>query len=362
MQQERPLWKILTLVVGLVVGLLGVAATLFVHFDTKHSTEGAIVEALSERYASVDKDMSYEQALEAVDKDIEKLKTDNATLQSENIDLQSEISSLQSEKTNLQSEISSLQSEKTNLQNEISSLSDRSEKTARAESYAALGNYEVAIPILNSITEKGEDVLALLKDYTFNYEISIIMDAEALANDGNFDEAITLVDEALKIIPNSQTLLEKKDDITPKYLVDTIECYKAENLWRLDSRDYIKMTGKSYRYAIFSSPSDIVGSMFNNAYSANAFYNLDGRYSQLTGIVGHIDFSGSGTIGENDAGQVYDAEITLWGDDKELRTITLSANDPTIDFNVPVTGVKILEFRIKCDGNSKVGIAEIQIR
>lgn len=255
MQQERPLWKILTLVVG----LSGVVATLFVHFDTKHSTEGAIVEALSERYASVDKDMSYEQALEAVDKDIEKLKTDNATLQSENIDLQSEISSLQSEKTN--------------LQNEISSLSDRSEKIARAESYAALGNYEVAIPILNSITEKGEDVLALLKDYTFNYEISIIMDAEALANDGNFDEAITLVDEALKIIPNSQTLLEKKDDITPKYLVDTIECYKAENLWRLDSRDYIKMTGKSYRYAIFSSPSDIVGSMFNNAYSANAFYS-----------------------------------------------------------------------------------------
>lgn len=346
-EKKISVWEILTFIVT----ALGVISSIYFYFDAKHSTEDKIVEALSERYESVDKEMSYEQALEAVDRDIEKLKSDKASLELYNNDLEQEADTLQDEISSLQNEIDSLQSE-----------IDCSEKIERAESYAVLGNYEVAIPILDSIPEKTEDIVALLKDYTVKYEISIVTDAEALANEGNFDEAITLIDAALRIVPNNQVLLDKKVNITPKYLVDTIECHKAENLWLLDSREYIKMSGKSYRHAIFSQSSDTVGSMFNNAYSAFASYNLDGKYSQLSGIVGHIDFSGSGRIGENNGGQVDDAEITIWGDDKEICTITLLSNDEADDFNVPITGVNILEFQIKCNGNSKVGIAEIQIR
>lgn len=339
-KKEDRVWKAATLFVSIVA----IAVSIFIHVDTKRSTENKIVEALSERYASVDKEMSYEQALEAIDRDIQTLANDKE--------------SLQLEKNQLESKVNSLEEEIKFLEEEI----DRSEKIARAESYAASGNYEVAIPTLNSIPEKTEDVVALLKDYTANYEISTVANAESLASNWNFDEALSLIDEALKIIPNSQALLDKKRDITPKYLVDTIECYKAENLWLLDSKEYIKMSGKSYRHAIYTQQSDIVGSMFNNAYSANAFYNLDGKYSQLSGIVGSIDFSGSGTIGKQDGGQVYDAEITIWGDEQEITTINLSSNDAAKDFNVLVSGVKILEFRVKCGGNSKVGIAEIQIR
>lgn len=262
-------------------------------------------------------------------------------------------------------ENNNLQSKNIDLETEITSLkntNNRAEQIARAESYAASGNYEVAIPILNEITEKTEDINALLKEYTTNYEAAIIPEAESLANKGNYDEATALIDEALKIVPDSQALLDKKNTVTPKYLVDTVECYKAENLLLLNNREYMKMSGKSYKHAIFTQQSDTVASMFNRSYSANAFFNLDGKYSQISGIVGHIDFSGSGTIGENDGGQVYDAEITIWGDDKEICTISLSANDTAKSFNESVKGVNILEFRVKCNGNSKVGIAEIQVR
>lgn len=347
MSREERLWKVLTFIVT----LAGIASSFYFHWDAKRSTENKIVEALSERYESVDKEMSYEQALQAVDKDIKKLENDKSTLQSENSDLNSK-------NTMLNEKISDLEHEIDALKKDIS----YSDKIAQAETYAASGNYEVAIPVLNSIPEKSEDIVALLKDYTEHYEISIVTSAEALANDGNFNEAVNLIDEALKIIPNSQILLDKRDNVTPKYLVDTIECYKAENLWLLDSKENMKMSGKSYRHAIFSQSSDVVGSMFNSPYSASAFYNLDSKYSQLSGIVGHIDFSGSGTIGENNGGQVDDAEITIWGDDKEICIITLLSNDTAEDFNVSVAGVDILEFRIKCGGNSKVGIAEIQIR
>lgn len=50
------------------------------------------------------------------------------------------------------------------------------------------------------------------------------------------------------------------------------------------------------------------------------------------------------------------------GDDREIKTINLSSDDSTKDFNIPIDGVNTLEFRIECSGNSRVGIAEIQIR
>lgn len=336
---------------GSIIGaLITVVGSILVFVLGNFSTQDSIVEALSVRFDSVDESMSYEQALQAVYEEVEQLKADNATLEKSLNESSTNYSELQSENDKLQSEIESLKNN-----------DKRIEQIALAESYASSGNYEIAIPILNEITEKTEDVNALLKEYTTNYEASIISNAESLADNGNYDEATSLIDEALKIIPDSSALIDKKNTVTPKYLVDTVECYKAENLWLLDSREYIKMSGKSYKHAIFSQSSDLGVTMFNNGYSASAFYNLDGQYSQLSGVVGHIDFSGSGTIGENDGGQVYDAEITIWGDDKEICTISLSANDTATSFNKSIEGVNILEFRVKCNGNSSVGIAEIQI-
>lgn len=339
-KREARFWQI----VSAILSILGIAVSVFIYFDTKDSTENQIVEALAERYETVDREMTYEQALQAVDREMEELKLDYQTTTKENVALQQKTDSLEREINSLSAEI------------------DYSEQITLAEKYAALGNYEVAIPILNNIPEKQEDAVALQKEYTNAYERSTLAAVETLAGNWNFDEAETLLDKALEVLPGSALLLDKKKDIMPQYLVETIECYKSENLWLLDSKEYIKMSGKSYRHAIYSQQSDIVGSMFNNSYSANAFYNLDGKYNQLSGIVGHIDFSGSGTIGKQDSGQVYNAEITIWGDERELATISLSSNDVAQEFSVSVSGVQVLEFRVKCGGNSKVGIAEIQIR
>ncbi len=340
--------SIISAIIGAIIA--GMFSLLVFHLGN-FSTQESIVESLSVRFDSVDSNMSYEQALQIVYEEMEQLKANNSLLQKSIEESNNNYEILESENSSLQLEIESLKN-----------AGNRSEQIALAKSYASSENYEVAIPILNEISEKTEDVKALLKEYTTNYEASIISNAESLANDGNYDEAITLIDEALKVAPNSQVLLDKKSNVTPKYLVNTVECFKAENLWLLDSREYIKMSGKSYKHAIFTQMSDTIASMFNKAYSANAYYNLDGQYKQLSGIVGHIDFSGSGTFGENDGGQVYDAEIAIWGDDKEICTIPLSANDTAKEFNRSIEGVNILEFRVKCSGNSKVGIAEIQIR
>lgn len=253
-KKEERFWKILTIIISIIVPVL-------TYFDTKKSTENRIVEVLSERYESVDKEMSYEQALEMVDRDIIALKKETITLQSEKDDWQSKSEELLDEVDSLNKEIIS-------LNNEI----NHSEKVAIAESYASTDDYKVAIPILDSIPEKTKDVVALLDDYTTKYEILVATNAIDLASNWNYEEAIILIDEALKVIPDSQMLIDKKKDIMPRYLVETIECYKAKNLWLLNDKEYIKMGGKSFKHAIYSQQSDIVNSMFNNAYIANAFY------------------------------------------------------------------------------------------
>ena len=69
-EKKFPIWEILSAVAA----ILGVISSIFFYFDAKQSTENKIVEALAERYESVDQEMSYEQALEAVDKNLEILK------------------------------------------------------------------------------------------------------------------------------------------------------------------------------------------------------------------------------------------------------------------------------------------------
>lgn len=336
MSPEELLWKKRTFILGvlsLILAVLTFLSAFYFHYDGKRSVENKIVEILSDRYESVDREMSYEEALETLDKDIKRLELENK-------------------------KVEELELENTNLKIAIEQFN----QTERAESYASSGNYGMAISILESIPEKSKDVTLLLNEYIANYESSAIAEAEALANNADFDEALSLIDEALKIVPNSQALKEKKSNITPKYLIDTIECNKAKNLFRLDKKETVTMSGKRYRYAIYSQQTNSVDSLFNNAYSAFAVYNLEGKYSQLSGIIGHIDFSGSGTIGMNDSGQVYDSEITIFGDDTEIGIITLRSSDDAKDFNFPVVGVNKLEFQVKCSGNSKVGIAEIKIR
>ncbi len=179
---------------GSIIGaLITVVGSILVFVLGNFSTQDSIVESLSVRFDSVDNTMSYEQALQAIYEEVEQLKADNTSLEKSLGESNTNYSTLQSENENLLLEIESLKN-----------ANNRSEQIVLAESYASTGNYEVAIPILNEITEKSEDINALLKEYITNYESSIISNAESLANNGNYDEATTLINEALKIV---QTVL-----------------------------------------------------------------------------------------------------------------------------------------------------------
>ena len=96
-EKQFPIWEML----AAVAAILGVVSSVFFYFDAKQSTENKIVEVLAERYESVDREMSYEQALEAVDKNFAIFKEEYSKLQTLNDDLQKENKLLQEENIQL---------------------------------------------------------------------------------------------------------------------------------------------------------------------------------------------------------------------------------------------------------------------
>ena len=135
-QEKASIWEIIATIVA-VISLVG---NFYQYHDSKNSAENKIVEALSERYETVDKEMSYEQALEEVDREIVRLQNGNSILESKNSDLRQKVDSceqalatanedmtklqnnnsiLQSENADLQHEVNKLQSEVDSLRNEI---------------------------------------------------------------------------------------------------------------------------------------------------------------------------------------------------------------------------------------------------
>lgn len=336
---SKPIVKVL--IGPLTIALIG---GLFTHIIDSFSLKQAVVQNMSERFAIIEEKMSYESALDKLTEYVADIEKENAEYKSNNTELNNTIDSQEKEIKKLEETVGSY------------------DRISQAEAYAENGEYELAITVLRSIDNKSDEVVALLNEYTGIYEKLIVKDAEALANNGKYDDAISIIDDALKIIPDSQVLKDEKNSVEPKYLNDEVQCYNAENILILEPKESVTITGKKYRHGMYSHDNDFASNFLNNSYSSTISYNLDGKYKQLSGIIGHIDFSGEGTPGQNDAGQVYNARVSIWGDDTELGSYELSPKDRSVPFNVHVDRVDVLEFQIDCGGNSEVGIVELVIR
>ena len=86
----------------------------------------------------------------------------------------------------------------------------------------------------------------------------------------------------------------------------------------------------------------------STGWNASAFFNLDGRYTSMTCLLGAMD-------NVNTA----DSTFTILGDGRILETIEIQRHDPARQFTVNVAGVRQLEIRIS---NPRYGVANITLR
>ena len=160
-KKKVPIWEVLTCIAT----ILGVTSSIYFYYDGKASTENKIVEALSERYENVDKEMSYERALETVDREIVKLQNVNSALQSDNIELQHKVDSLQNE-VDSYIRVSDSETEKSPSGNDSTEGTEIFNQLLEAQRLYLAKDYNAAKVIYQNIFEKSPRVC--LKTHNIN--------------------------------------------------------------------------------------------------------------------------------------------------------------------------------------------------
>ena len=190
-------------IIGALITTLGSVLIFFLgNFSTQATLEKNTVETLSEYFNSVDKDMSYKQALQTIYEDYKNIKDEN----------------------------SQLQEQLSTAQSQVSADKKNKEVIDTANSFGDLGDYEKALSILNEVEEKTPEMELLFTEYSGKYESQIIDNASNLQEEGKYDEAVEIIDNALKVLPNSNELISKKEKIIaekPQNFMDVCEPYET---------------------------------------------------------------------------------------------------------------------------------------
>ena len=310
-------------IVGAVVGaILTGAVSIGLFIAEKDSIEKKTVETLAGYFDSVDKDMSYDQVLKFIYE--ESKKKDN------------EISVLKQNKENLQSQVDSL--------NEKVSVDETNKSTiASIRSLANSNEYAKALAILNSVADKTPEMQVLFDEYSKKYEAQVIAQADTIINKEKYDEAINLIDEALKVLPNSSILIQKKENIIlskPKMLINVLKPYETKEYSEKGAGQSMSMGGTKYYN----------GFQLEGWSASHAIFNLNSQYTQITGIVGHIDGS-----------YKSDETLRIFADGVLIYTIEVGYQNLPQDFSIDVKDVKQLKFECS-SGGAQIGLAELVIK
>ena len=293
-------------IIGALITTLGSVLIFFLgNFSTQATLEKNTVETLSEYFDSIDKDMSYKQALQTVYEDYKNTKDEKDKLQEQLNAKQNEADAEKKIKEVIET---------------VSSLSDK-------------GNYEKALSILNGVEDKTPEMELLLVDITGKFETQIIDKASNLQGEGKYDEAVEIIDNALKILPNSNDLSTKKEKIIaekPQNFMDVCEPYET-------SYNYEKyINGETFQM----SGQDRTNGFTIMGYDNQALANLDGKYKELSFDVGHVD-----------GAEMLDATLSIYLDGTFYQSYDIKADALPISVKIPLEGKKQIKFFTK-DGRS----------
>ncbi len=220
---------------------------------------------------------------------------------------------------------------------------------AEAEGYAEDGDLPSAISTLDralSILPDSAEIKAKYEEYCTEFENEIIADADELADDGDYDEAIYLLNSALLILPDSERLSDKKteiNDLKPISFMDVCAPYDR-------SYNYEEYIGNSFEMA----GEDRTNGFTIMCYDNYAISNLGAKYSLLTFDIGTVERGYS----------VSEIEFSIYLDGVLYDSSTIFIDDLPQHFEIDVKGVKQIKFtfsdgRSNASTSSTVGLADM---
>lgn len=241
--------------------------------------------------------------------------------------------------------LSTKEEEITSLKEQINTSNANKSLIEKAKYYAESNDYLNALNILNIATNKTDEINMYINDYTIQYELFINNQINDLIQNNRLDEAKVIAEDALEIIPQSQLLKNKQQEIEnsfPKNMVDVVPAYQSVgNAYR----EYSSKKSGATEYFTMGGVKYTNGITFNadyNHYSEVtwAIYNLDNNYNTLEFIVCHVDGTDNGD--QTSLQIFYDGVLT------EEIPLTCDMSPTPISLNID--GIKQLKMQVITSG------------
>lgn len=320
-------------IIGALITVLGSLLIFYLgQFSTEETLEKNTVEALSGYFEYINTDMTYKEALQS-------LYVQSLNQQNENKQLQDQIKELNKEQEELNHIINTLQEDSERSKNNDYIINS-------AKQYAENGEIKNALSLLLGVKNPNPETIVLIDEYQKEFESQIILQATSLSGEKKYDEAIRVIEEALKIIPDNFLLKEKRDEINqlkPQKLINIIPPYEKYGYTEMISSP-MSMGGDSYYYGFqLGSP----GLGYDITY---ANFNLHSKYNTITLTIGHIDDSGAA-----------DKTVNVYADDVLIDTINVGYQSLPQQYSYNVKNVNRLKFE-RSDGTTQTGFGEIVVQ
>lgn len=201
------------------------------------------------------------------------------------------------ENKNLKSELETLQGENDALQLEIASFEDQigarnsteaiNHLVEQASTYWGNFEYVQALTLLKNSGIESEDIDALYVDYSNKYVVTLLSEADSLLSEHKYDKAVTLLSNAILLVPDPTLLQNKIKEIgnhEPQKL-SNMKISSSRDVSRQEEKSYIDTVGNSY------SPGNLFTiSAYYDRYGYASYY-LGKQYNSLSGTIAVADIS-----------------------------------------------------------------------
>ena len=323
--------QIKSALIGAIIPTVGAFAIFFLgDFSTQSKLERDTVKVLSEKFDSVEKDMTYEDALQAVFK--------------ENEDLKSNIEDLNLQIGNFNEQINKQQT-KIEQQNSIEEIN---KIIQNATDFWNNDDHIQSLTLLKDYKSKSTNIENLYLQYSNEYSNNVLSQADNFISERKKDEAIKILQEASLIVFDNKKLNEKIEEINNKpsaFLSNLVPISGTDNenqfgIWDITDQDNY---GNRYSSGIYLSQQ--------YEEKAHLVYSLDGKYEILTGY-----FVLSEDSKNTDGNYVLYAYTLMNGETKLLwESPILSTATRPIPVKIDVSGVMDLVIEVydpNKDGNN----------
>lgn len=254
-------------IIGSVIGALitGVISFLIFiagNFSSQATLEKKTVETLSGYFDSVDQEMTYEDAIKAIHRENETLKN--------------EVSSLEQQLSELNGQLDSKQAEI----DRYNSIEEINKIIQTATTYWDNSDYEEALIILKNSKNKSPDIVKIYEQYSDDYMSGLLLQADALISERNYDGAVGVLEESESLVADSSLLKNKIDEIRDKpsaLISDLVPVSGTTGEKQFRFWDVLDQDNYGNRYSS--------GICLKQEYKdkAHLVYALDNKYSILTG-------------------------------------------------------------------------------